>query len=65
MVHDEHNKPKKSGSFLLIILGAFLLIIAPTIYPNEPELGFLTFVFGFIIGGIGFYHRFIKKARVN
>jgi len=65
MVHDEHNKPKKSGSFLLIILGAVLLIIAPTIYPNESELGFLAFVFGFIIGGIGFYVRFIRKARVN
>jgi hypothetical protein len=46
-------------------LGAVLLIIAPTIYPNESELGFLAFVFGFIIGGIGFYLRFIKKARVN
>jgi len=65
MVHDEHNKSKKSGSFLLIILGAVLLIIAPTIYPNESELGLLAFVFGFIIGGIGFYLRFIKKARVN
>jgi hypothetical protein len=65
MVHDEHNKPKKSGNFFLIILGAVLLIVAPTIYPNEPELGFLAFVFGFIIGGIGFYLRFIKKARVN
>ena len=65
MVHDEHNKPKKSGNFLLIILGAVLLIVAPTVFPNYPELGFLAFVFGFIIGGIGFYLRFIKKGRVN
>jgi hypothetical protein len=65
MVHDEHNKPKKSSHFFLIIFGAVLLIIAPTVYPNQPELGFLAFIFGFIIGGIGFYLRFIKKARVN
>lgn len=65
MVHDEHNKPKKSGNFFLIILGALLLIIAPTIYPETPELGFLAFVGGFIIGGIGFYLRFVKKQRPN
>ncbi len=61
MAHSEHNKSKKSGAFFLVILGALLLIIAPTIYPNEPELGILAFIFGIIVGGIGFYLRFIKK----
>ena len=65
MVHDEHNRPKKSGTFFLVILGALLLIIAPTIYPQTPELGILSFIGGFIIGGIGFYLRFMKKQRPN
>ena len=64
MVHDEHNKPKKSGNFFLIILGAVLLIIAPTIHPSSPELGTLAFVFGFTVGGIGFYLRFVRKVSV-
>jgi len=38
-----------------------LLIIAPTIYPADSNLGILAFVAGFIIGGLGFYLRFIKK----
>ena len=65
MAHSEHNKPKKSGYFFLVILGALLLIVAPTIYPSEPELGVLAFVFGFIVGGIGFYLRFVKKGTIN
>jgi hypothetical protein len=65
LAHREHNKPKKSGAFFLIILGALLLIISPTIYPNEPELATMAFIGGFIVGGIGFYLRFIKKASDN
>jgi len=64
MAHSEYNKPKKSGGFFLIILGALLLIIAPTIYPSSPELGTLAFVFGFTVGGIGFYLRFVRKVSV-
>lgn len=64
MAHSEHNKPKKSGAFFLIILGALLLIIAPTIHPSSPELGTLAFVFGFTVGGIGFYLRFVRKVSV-
>lgn len=63
MAHDEHNRPKKGGSFALIILGALLLIIAPTIYPSGEELGVLAFVFGFVIGGIGFYMRFVRRVK--
>lgn len=62
LVHDEHNRSKKGSGFFLIIFGALLLIIAPTIYPSEQNLGIVSFVAGFIIGGIGFYIRFIKKT---
>jgi hypothetical protein len=64
-VHDEHNRPKKSGGFFLVIFGAFLLIIAPTIYPQTASLGILAFAAGLIVGGLGFYLRFIKKQRQN
>lgn len=64
-MHDEHNRPKKSGGFFLVIFGAFLLIIAPTIYPQAASLGILAFSTGLIIGGLGFYLRFIKKQRQN
>lgn len=64
-MHDEHNRPKKSGGFFLVIFGALLLIIAPTIYPQAASLGILAFIAGLIVGGLGFYLRFIKKQRRN
>ena len=60
MVHNEHNKPKRSSSLLLIILGAVLLMVGPTQYHDSPELGILALVFGFILGGIGFYLKYVK-----
>ena len=60
MVHNEHNKPKRSSSLLLIILGAVLFMIGPTQYQDSPELGILALVFGFISGGIGFYLKYVK-----
>ena len=60
MVHNEHNKPKRSGSLLLIILGAILFMIGPTQYQTYPELGILALVFGFILGGIGFYLKYVR-----
>ena len=60
MVHNEHNKPKRSGSLLLIILGAILFMIAPTQYQTSPELGILALVSGFILGGIGFYLKYVR-----
>ncbi len=65
LAHDEHNRSKKGGGFFLVIFGALLLIIAPTIYPGDQTLGVLSFVSGFIIGGLGFYIRFIKKTSRN
>ena len=60
MVHNEHNKPKRSSSLLLIILGAVLFMVGPTQYQDSPELGTLALVFGFILGGIGFYLKYVK-----
>jgi hypothetical protein len=61
MAHSEHNKPKKSGAFLLIILGALLFIITPAWFSESPEFGLALIVLGFLIGGLGFYLRFIRK----
>ena len=60
MVHGEHNKARNSGGFALIILGALLLFLAPNIYPTMSELGTLSLFGGVIIGGIGFYLKFIR-----
>ncbi len=65
MVHNEHNKPKRSGSLLLIILGAILFMIGPTQYQNSPELGILALVSGFILGGIGFYLKYVKGRIIR
>lgn len=61
MAHSEHNKPKKSGWFFLVILGAFLFIVAPTFFSDNPGAGLGIIILGFIVGGIGFFIRFIKK----
>ena len=61
MAHSEHNRSKKSGGFVLIILGALLLFLAPNINPTSPELGAMSLIGGIIIGGTGFYLRFIKN----
>ena len=64
MAHSEHNRPKQSsGAFALIILGALMLFIAPTIHGDMPDLGVTSLVSGIIIGGIGFYLRFVRKVR--
>jgi len=60
MVHNEHNKPKRSTPLLLIILGAVLFMIGPTQYQTSPELGILALVSGFILGGIGFYLKYVR-----
>ena len=64
MAHSEHNRAKKRNSgFLLIIFGALLLFLAPNVYPNNPDTGVAALVFGLIVGGIGFYIRFLKKSN--
>ena len=63
MVHSEHNRSKNSGGFALIIFGALLLFLAPNIYPEMPELGTISLFGGIIIGGIGFYLKFIRTRQ--
>ena len=60
MVHSKHNKSRGGSSFSLIIFGALLLFLAPNINPGNPELGILALIGGIIIGGIGFYLKFIR-----
>jgi len=61
MAHSEHNKSKKSGSFVLIIFGAILLFLAPSINSSNPVLGVIVLTGGVVIGSIGFYLKFIKS----
>jgi len=61
MAHREHNKSRNSGSFGLIIFGALLLFLAPNINPSNPILGTIALIGGIIIGGIGFYLKFISS----
>ena len=63
MVHSEHNRSKNSGGFALIILGALLLFLAPNIYPEMPDLGMVSLFGGIIIGGLGFYLKFIRTRQ--
>lgn len=60
MAHSDHNRSKKSGGFVLVIMGALLLFLAPNIYPTMPSLGTAALVGGAIVGGIGFYLKFIR-----
>ena len=63
MAHNEHNRQKKGGGFFLIILGAFLFIITPTWFSEKPTEGMALIILGFVIGGAGFYIRFIRKKK--
>ena len=63
MAHNEHNRSRKGGGFFLIIFGALLLFLAPNLHTDNPELGIACLVFGILIGGLGFYVRFIRKQK--
>ena len=63
MAHNQHNKSRNSGGFVLIILGALLLFLAPNINPTNPELAILALAGGIIIGGIGFYLKFVRSKN--
>lgn len=60
MAHSEHNRSKNSGGFVLVIMGALLLFLAPNIHPTMPSLGIAALVGGALVGGIGFYLKFIR-----
>ncbi|MEO2220436.1 MAG: hypothetical protein ABGW55_02620 [Nitrosopumilus sp.] len=61
MVHGEYNKSKNSGGFALIILGALLLIVGPQEAIIPKSISVIVWVGGMLIGGIGFYLKFIKN----
>lgn len=60
MAHSEHNKSKNSGGFVLIILGALLLIIGPQEEIVPKSMNVATWVAGILIGGLGLYLKFIR-----
>ncbi|HJU14732.1 MAG TPA: hypothetical protein VJ792_09795 [Candidatus Nitrosotalea sp.] len=64
MAHSEHNRPKGSG-MILIAIGILIFVFAPTYFKNNIVEGLGIIVFGFIIGGIGFYIAFVKKRRFS
>ena len=63
MVHNEHNKTRNNGGFALIIFGAMLLFLAPYINPSNPVLGTIALIGGIIVGGAGFYLKFISTRE--
>jgi len=63
MAHSEHNKSKNGTGFALIIFGALLLFLAPNINSGNPELGLIALIGGIVIGGVGFYLRFIRSRE--
>ena len=63
MAHSEHNRSKNSGGFALIILGAILLFLAPQETVIEMGLNVVAWIVGLIIGGIGFYLKFLKGRK--
>ena len=60
MAHREYNKQRRGTGFFLIIFGAILFMVAPWQLAETPELGWTAIIFGFLIGGIGFYLNFVK-----
>ena len=62
MAHREHNK-RRSGGFFLIILGALIFVTAPIYLSESPEFGIAAIVFGFAVGGVGFYINFLRKRE--
>lgn len=64
MAHSQHNRRNNAG-FFLILLGALIFITAPVYLQENPELGIAAIIFGFVVGGIGFYVKFIRNKRHN
>ena len=66
MAHREYNKQRRGTGFFLIIFGAILFMVAPWQLAETPELGWTVIIFGFLIGGIGFYLNFVKgRSKVG
>jgi len=66
MAHKVHNRQRLGGGFFLIIFGAILFMVAPWQLAETPELGWAAIIFGFLMGGIGFYLNFVKgRSKVG
>ncbi len=64
MAHSEHNRPKGSG-MVLIAIGILIFVFAPGYFKNDTASGLAVIIFGFAIGGIGFYISFVRKKRTG
>jgi protein-S-isoprenylcysteine O-methyltransferase Ste14 len=62
MAHSEHNRPKGSG-MILIAIGILIFVFAPYYAKNDIAGGIAIMIFGFLIGGLGFYIAFWKKRK--
>jgi hypothetical protein len=62
MAHSEHNRPKGSG-MILIIIGIIIFIFAPGYFKNNIAGGLAIMIFGFMVGGLGFYISFLSKKK--
>ncbi len=62
MAHSEHNRPKGSG-MVLIAIGILIFVFAPRYFKNDIIAGLAIIIFGFSIGGLGFYISFVRKKR--
>lgn len=50
-----------SKSMILIFVGIVIFITTPTYLNESPIIGITAIIIGFIIGFIGFYHKFNNK----
>ncbi len=63
MAHVAHIRPRRSGAFVLVSCGALLVVISPSVLSDDPELGAVAIIGGFLIGGLGFYLHFVRGRR--
>lgn len=50
-----------SKSMILIFIGIVIFVTTPTYLNESPIIGIMAIIMGFIIGFIGFYHKFNNK----
>ncbi|MDE1862816.1 MAG: hypothetical protein KGI33_07880 [Thaumarchaeota archaeon] len=62
MAHSEHNRPK-SGGMILIAIGILIFVFAPNYFKTDATAGLAVILFGFVIGGLGFYISFFRKKK--
>ncbi len=48
---------------VLIAIGILIFVFAPSYFKNDITGGMAMIIFGFAIGGLGFYISFLKKKK--